>query len=176
LIARTSSLASELRAAQGDGRDALIGVLVPLDQQDEDVMLAFATHLGAVRGVEARDAADVAQALGELAARREVAREARRSRLRLRSAGFQSSLNIPAGPPAITATDGHELTPPTPIASITSISPQGRWRRQLVEALATRTRESGEIALLLAWQEGMDPENVRGYSLALDFWHVGVSG
>ncbi len=173
LIARTSSLASELRAAQGDGRDALIGILAPLDQQDEDVMLAFATHLGAVRGVEARDAADVAQALGELAVRREVAREGRRSRLRLRSAGFQSSLTIPAGPPAITATDGQELAPPIPI---TSISPQRRWRKQLVEALATRSRESGEVALVLAWQEGIDPNTVRGYSIALDFWRSGVSG
>lgn len=176
LTGRTASLAKGLRDAQSGGRDALIEALAPLDQEDEAVALAYAAHLATVRGAEARDAADVAQALGELAARREVSREARRSRLRLRSAGFPSSLNIPAGPPAITATDGHELTPPTPITSISSISPQGRWRRQLVEAVATRSRESGEIALLLAWQEGMDPENVRGYSLALDFWHVGVSG
>ena len=173
---RTASLAQELRDAQSGGRDAMIEALAPLDQQDEAVMLAYAAHLATVRGTEAKDAADVAQALGELAARREVAREARRSRLRLRSAGFPSSLNIPAGPPAITATDGRELTPPTPMTPITSIAPQERWRRQLVEALATRTRESGEVALLLAWQEGLDPENVRGYSLALDFWHTGVSG
>ena len=173
LSERTASLAQELRDAQSSGRDALIEALAPLDQQDEAVVVAYASHLATVRGAEARDAADVAQALGELAARREVAREARRSRLRLRSAGFPSSLTIPSGPPAVTATDGHELTPPTPI---TSISPQSRRRRQLVEALATRTRESGEVALLLAWQEGMDPENVRGYSLALDFWLRGVSG
>lgn len=172
LIARTGSLAGELRDAQSGGRDALITILAPLDQQDGAVLLAYATHLGSVRGAEARDAADVAQTLGELASRREVAREARRSRLRLRSAGFSSSLNIPAEPPSATATDGHEQ-PPTPI---TSISPQRRWRKQLVEALATRSRESGEVALVLAWQEGIDPDIVRGYSLALDFWRTGVSG
>ncbi|HEU5349211.1 MAG TPA: hypothetical protein VFU63_11430 [Ktedonobacterales bacterium] len=173
LTARTASLAGELRAAQNEGRDALIATLAPLDQQDEAVMVAFAAHLGTVRGPAARDAADIAQALGELAARREVAREARRSRLRLRSAGFPSSLTVPSGPPSITVTDGHE---PTPITPMTPMSPQRRWRRQLVEALATRSRESGEVALVLGWQEGIDPDTVRGYSLALDFWRHGVNG
>lgn len=173
LTSRTAALATELRAAQDGGRDTLIATLAPLDQHDEAVMLGYATHLGTVRGPDGRDAADVAQALGELAARREVAREARRSRLRLRSAGFPSSLIIPSGPPSITATDGHELTPPT---SVAAMSPLRRWRKQLVEALATRSRESGEVALLLAWQEGIDPDQVRGYSLALDFWRTGVSG
>jgi tetratricopeptide (TPR) repeat protein len=173
LQARTGRLAEELRAAQSGGRDAMIDVLAPLDQQDETVMVAYATHLGAVRGTAARDAADVAQALGELASRREIAREGRRSRLRLRSAGFVSSLAIPPGEPSIIATDGHEQTPPTPI---NAVSPQRRWRKQLVEAIATRSRESGEIALVLAWQEGINPDTVRGYSLALDFWRTGVSG
>jgi tetratricopeptide (TPR) repeat protein len=174
LVGRTSALADELRRAQSGGRAALITALSPLDAQDEPVMAAYASQLGTVRGADARDAADVAQALGELAARREVAREARRSRLRLRSAGFMSSLMIPAGPPSIQATDGRNLTPP--LAPITPLSPQRRWRKQLVEALATRSRESGEVALVLAWQEGIDADTVRGYSLALDFWRAGVAG
>jgi tetratricopeptide (TPR) repeat protein len=174
LTARITGLAGELRAAQSGGRDALIATLAPLDQQDEPVMLAYAAQLGSLRGTVGRDAADVAQALGELDIRREVAREARRSRLRLRSAGFPSSLTIPSGPPSIIATDGFGLTPPpTPITAISRLT---RWRKQLVEALATRSRESGEVALVLGWQEGMDPDNVRGYSLALDFWRTGVSG
>ncbi|HEX6540204.1 MAG TPA: tetratricopeptide repeat protein [Ktedonobacterales bacterium] len=175
LAAGTPALAKELHAAQSGGRDELTGALEPLDDQDLEVMLAYAAQLGTVRGPEARDAADVAQALGELAARREIAREARRSRLRLRSAGFPSSLTIPPGPPAIIATDGHELTPPLPPVTA-PVTPLGRWRKQLVEALATRSRESGEVALVLAWQEGIDPDTVRGYSLALDFWRGGVSG
>ncbi|HEX5440274.1 MAG TPA: hypothetical protein VFW76_05280, partial [Ktedonobacterales bacterium] len=172
LTARTTALAGELRAAQSGGRDALIATLAPLDQQDEPVMLEYAAQLGALRGAVGCDAADVAQALGELDIRRQVAREARRSRLRLRSAGFPSSLTIPSGPPSIMATDGFGLTP-TPITAISRLT---RWRKQLVEALATRSRESGEVALVLGWQEGMDPDNIRGYSLALDFWRSGVSG
>jgi tetratricopeptide (TPR) repeat protein len=173
LIARTPPLAAELRAAaQSGGRDALVATLEPLRQQDEPVMLAFASQLGSVRGSAARDAADVAQALGELDIRREVAREARRSRLRLRSAGFPSSVTIPLGPPSIVAPDGFSQTP-TPILSINRLT---RWRKQLVEALATRSRESGEVALVLGWQEGIDSDTVRGYSLALDFWRSGVSG
>src|SRR5690348_8470335 len=172
LTARTTALASELRAAQSGGRDALIATLAPLDQQDEPVVLAYAAQLGALRGAVGRDAADVAQALGELDIHREVAREARRSRLRLRSAGFPSSLTIPSGPPSIIATDGFGLTP----THITAISRLTRWRKQLVEALATRSRESGEIALVLGWQEGINPDTVRGYSLGLDFWRSGVSG
>jgi tetratricopeptide (TPR) repeat protein len=172
LIARNATLASELRAAQSGGRDALAAVLAPLDQQDEAAMVAYAASLGAVRGPEGRDAADIAQALGELDSRREVAREARRSRLRLRSAGSHSSLAIPAAP-AITAFSERPARQPTPISTLT---PLRRWRRQLVEALATRSRESGEVALVLAWQEGIDSDTVRGYSLALDFWRSGVSG
>ncbi|HEX5158875.1 MAG TPA: hypothetical protein VFW17_16815 [Ktedonobacterales bacterium] len=174
LTARTTALADELRAAQSGGRDALIATLSPLDQQDEPLMLEYAAQLGSLRGAVGRDAADVAQALGELDIRRQVAREARRSRLRLRSAGFPSSLTIPSGPPSIMATDGFDLTPPpTPITAISRLT---RWRKQLVEALATRSRESGEVALVLGWQEGIDPDTVRGYSLGLDFWRSGVSG
>ncbi|MBV8202806.1 MAG: tetratricopeptide repeat protein, partial [Acidobacteria bacterium] len=45
----------------------------------------------------------------------------------------------------------------------------------LVEAPVTRTREEGEVTLVLGWQEGEDPEIVRGCVILLDFWRRGAA-
>ncbi len=47
-------------------------------------------------------------------------------------------------------------------------------QHRLIEAYASRTRESGGLSLAMAWQEGADPDLVRGYILDLDFWQNGV--
>src|SRR5579859_4827188 len=99
LLAGVPALAESLRAAAPEGRDALTARLVAVSDAPEPVALVFALRLGDVRGDAARDAADVAQAMGELEARRDVAREARRARLRLRSTGAQATLPIPAAVP-----------------------------------------------------------------------------
>lgn len=168
LMGQIPAIAQELRAAQPGGRGALTDQLAPIQREDEPVALAFAMRLGDQRGGTARDAADVAQALGQLDARREVAREARRARLRLRSAGIPSQLDIPQGPPPVMSTSGgapgRSATPPLPIPR----------KPVLVEATATRTREGGEITLVLEWREGSDPDIVRGHIYLLDFWHEGI--
>jgi tetratricopeptide (TPR) repeat protein len=170
LLGEIPALAQALRAAEPGGREALAAQLERIEGQSEPVALAFMTRLGTMRGPEARDAADIAQAVGELGTRREVAREARRSRLRLRSAGFHPSLTVPPAPiaPLLAGDRGaveQELPAPIPLR---------QRRARLVEAHATRTREGGEVTLILGWQEGIDPDFVRGYIFQLDFWHDGV--
>jgi tetratricopeptide (TPR) repeat protein len=161
LLAGIPQLAEALMAAGPQGRDAVVDELAPIHAADEPVQRAFATRLGDVRGAQARAAAEVANALGELTPLREVAREARRARIRLRSTGALPSLDLAPPPGAIAARPAETAPapPPTP---------------QLVEAHVTRTREEGEVALVLAWQEGNDPEIVRGCVMQLDFWHDGV--
>ena len=163
-------------------RTALAEPLASIMDAEEPVAVAFAQRLGELRGAQANDAIEVAQALGDLETRGAVAREARRARIRLRSAGAQASVTIPPAPvvgrvagtasdaegaaisPTATASDGRA----TPMASATPRRPQ------LVEAYATRTRESGELSLALAWQEGGDSDSVRGYLFGLDFFEDGV--
>ncbi|MDE3230624.1 MAG: hypothetical protein KGO05_12165, partial [Chloroflexota bacterium] len=85
LVKRTEELAEALRGA-GD-RATLAARLAEAVGADADVAQAYAARLGNARGEGAGVAADIALALGEVDARHEVAREARRALVRLRSAG-----------------------------------------------------------------------------------------
>ena len=161
LLAQTGALAQALRAA--DDRAALSERLAQAVGADEAVARAYAERLGAVRGAEATLAAEVAHALGELDARHEVARAARRAGVRLRSAGARPTLTIPAAAaPAVAA--------PAPVAA----APSAPLQPVFVEAWATRTRESGEINLLIFWREGAEADLLRPYLFLLDFWQTGV--
>ena len=160
LTADLPALAERLRATVPQGRDALLAALAPVSQAPEPVAVAFAARLGTLRGSESRDAADVAHALGELGERPEVAREARRSRIRLRSAGAIPSLAVPA--------------PATSAAPITAADSEPLPHPILAEAYATRTRETGEMQLILAWQEGRDTNELHPWAILLDFWQEGT--
>ncbi|MBF6590903.1 MAG: hypothetical protein IVW57_10305, partial [Ktedonobacterales bacterium] len=171
LVGEVSALAQALRQAQSDGRAALAAQLERVEQVEEPVALAFAIRLGELRGEQGTDAANVAAALGELEPRREVAREARRARLRLGSTGIVPTLVIPPLPVGAVAAP---FTPARAAAADPSSAASFRHGPRLVEAYATRSRESGEMSLLLGWQESLDPDQVRGHLFLLDFWHDGV--
>ncbi|HEX8981796.1 MAG TPA: tetratricopeptide repeat protein [Ktedonobacterales bacterium] len=159
LVAQTSALAQALREA-GD-RATLVERLTQAVGMDESVAQGYAERLGGVRGAEALAAADVALALGELDTRHEVAREARRSGVRLRSAGALPTLAIPAASvtPAPSAAFSAPATPRAPIFD---------------EAWVSRTRESGELTLITLWREGSDADILRSYHFLLDFYTTGV--
>ena len=165
LLGELPALAAALRAAQHGGRPALAAALGRVEQLEEPVALAFALRLGAVRGAGANDAADVAQAMGELDPRREVAREARRARLRLRSAGATPSLTI-APLPAAAARAAQATAEPVHFASA--------HHPLLVEGHITRSRDAGELSMILVWQEGANPDIVRAQLFLLEFWHGGL--
>lgn len=163
LLAQTTALAQKLHDAGAD-RAALAAHLEQALGADEMIARTYAKRLGDVRGAEASAAADVALAIGEVDARHEVAREARRAGVRLRSAGAKTTLTIPAAPApeAPIATRAATQTPPVP------------RQAAFVEAYSTHTRESGEINLVIAWREGADPDLVRAYLFQLDYWQAGV--
>ncbi len=176
LLAGMPALAESLRAAAPEGHDALTARLVAVSDAPEPVALAFALRLGDVRGDAARDAADVAQAMGELEARRDVAREARRARLRLRSTGAPATLPIPATTPAAGPSGATRQvdTHATPLIAPSLATVPAPRSLRLALAFASRTRERGELALVLGWQEGSDPNFVRGHVFELGFWQEGV--
>jgi tetratricopeptide (TPR) repeat protein len=159
LLARVPVLADALRAAYPAGRVALIQALAPVEQAEQPVRQSFAMRLGDVRGPAAASAAEVANALGELAEARELAREARRARIRLRSVGALPTLDLAlvGSSTAISPT-----APPVPAGP------------QLVEAFVSRTRDEGEVVVLLAWQEGTDTEVVRVWTIDIDFFEHGI--
>jgi tetratricopeptide (TPR) repeat protein len=163
LLSGTETLAEALRAA-GEDRETMRASLQPVISADEPVAAAYTAALGDMRGAGAQSAADVATAIGELDARHEVAREARRARVRLRSAGVAHSIAIPPS----------HITPPTqPAAPAAPIRLTPRVAK-FIEAHATRSREAGEMTLVVVWQEGADPDVLRAYMFLLDFWREGV--
>ena len=159
LLESVPALAQDLRAAAADGRDAVATRLAAIENEDVPVRRAFAVRLGDVRGPDARQAVEVAHALGELSSDHETAREARRARIRLRSAGATPTLALS----------------PAPVAPLAPTA-EAAQRPRLVEALATRTRAEGELTLATAWQEGDDPAIIRGCILLLDYWRDGLKG
>jgi tetratricopeptide (TPR) repeat protein len=165
LLGELPALAGALREAQDGGREALAAELGRIEQMEEPVALAFALRLGDIRGPLARDATDVAQAIGELDPRREVAREARRARLRLQSAGATPSLTIAPLPVAIAR---------AALATAEAVHVPTIHYPRLAEGYATRSRDAGELSLVLAWQETSDSDYVRAYLILLDFWRHGL--
>lgn len=163
MLGATEALAQALRAA-GAEHDTFQAALKPVLDSEEPVAAAYAAALGDVRGAGAQYAADVATALGELDGRHEVAREARRARVRLRSAGAAHTIAVPAARvvPTIQTT--------APVAPIT-VAPR---EPKFIEAHVTRSREAGELTLITVWQEGTDDDILRAYLFLLDFWREGV--
>jgi tetratricopeptide (TPR) repeat protein len=158
LLAKVPALADALRAAAPEGQAAQVACLADVQRASEPVQIAFATRLGDARGPAGRAAAEVANALGELAAAHEVARAARRARIRLRSTGALPTLDL-----------APSTVPEAPVAA--PVVPDAP---RLVEAHVGAMRDQGEVMVALAWQEGSDPDYVRGCSMALDFWNDGV--
>ncbi|WIG59774.1 MAG: hypothetical protein OJF49_002521 [Ktedonobacterales bacterium] len=176
LLAEVPALAQSLHAAHPAGRDALLAALAPVRMAAEPVAQVFAARLEKLRATAGQDAADVSQAVGELDPRAEVAREARRSRIHLRSMGFVPTLLIPASAPAtLTPTAATPTMLAAAMAATETAEPHPlTWRERLVEAYVTRSREQGEVSLLLGWQEGNDPNFLHPQALLLDFWHDGL--
>ena len=157
LLSGTDALAQALRAADAN-REALHAALQPITDAEETVAAAYTAALGDARGAGAQAAADVATAISELDTRHEVAREARRARVRLRSAGVAHTITIP---PAQPVTPAHAVAPaPIPLA------PRAP---KFIEAHVTRSREAGELTLVVIWQEGADADVQRGVHVPAGF-------
>ncbi|MBA3823858.1 MAG: tetratricopeptide repeat protein [Ktedonobacterales bacterium] len=148
LIIQIPTMAAAVRAATD--RAGMTAALAPIMAQGAGEQLAFATTLGNQRDVVATDAADLAEALAELASDKAAAKEARRSVIRLRSAGFRAGVTVPRLIVARTET------------------PEARAALTFAQAWASRTRERSEVQLAIAWTRANG--EVDAYLLDLNIW------
>ncbi|HEX9069521.1 MAG TPA: hypothetical protein VF807_12190, partial [Ktedonobacterales bacterium] len=165
LTARTDELFSAVQSAAPGGRDSMIAALEPVIGADPAIAQHFAAGLGRARGESGPMAASLASILGESDPRPAVAREARKSRLRLQSAMINPSLALPVLAPAALVTHPHTHEhegEPLPLG----------WR--FLEAQASRTREEGDITLIVCFQEDTTQGQVRAYVADMDFWNEGL--
>ncbi len=144
LVEQIPVIAAELRAA--NTREIMQTALAPILGMPNDVQEALAQAIGRLRGDQGLDALDVVEAWSELGNQRAATKEARRASIRLESAGLRSRIKVPAAR-AVAATVPNEL--------------------QFAGAWATRSRESSEVAILIAWSRG---EEWQGYRISFIFW------
>ena len=101
------------------------------------------------------DAADIALALNELSPNKSVRKEARRTLIRMEEARLYPQWR----PPVVR----------TPVASIPVSHPPRFWRGYI-----TRSREEGEVQIILCWEQGFDYGDVRMFIFLVDFWEQGL--
>ena len=109
---------------------------------------------GLVRASDA-DAADLLLALHELAPEKTIRKEARRALIQLAGAKVFPSWT-PEAESAAVGTPGAEISPRF-------------WKGQISEM-----RESGELQLILCWEQGFEYGEARVMSFLFDFWAEGV--
>jgi len=102
------------------------------------------------------DAADLLSAIHELSPIKNVRKEARRSLIRLEGARIYPQWNVPI-----------ERIPLVQIEDTTN--PPRFWKGLVTDSLG-----SGEVQLLLCWEQGDGYRDVRVLSFLLEFWHDGV--
>ena len=100
------------------------------------------------------DAADVLLAINELSQSKPARKEARRSLIRLEEVRIYPKWSPPIDRPQLVQI---------------STNPPRFWK-----GILTDTFESGEIQLLLCWEQGEDYSQARMLGFLLEFWHDGV--
>ena len=130
--------------------------LSPLLAQSEPVQQALIQGLGKQ---VTQEAADLLQALHEMATTKELRKEARRSLLRLENAKITPRWQLPA----------EEQAPAKPIASQSSMPPRF-WKGFYTDTLAEE--EAAEVVLL--WEEGEGYKEARIMGMTLDYRLHGI--
>src|SRR6266496_4153559 len=129
--------------------------LTPITSLSESAQIAL---LKALSKENTTEAANVLLAVNTFAPLKETRKEARRSLIRLEEARYYPQWTPPQ--------------PPAPAAAIeeaTSTGPMRFWKGQYTDSRAT-----GEIQLMLFWEQGENFKEVRTFGFLLEFWHDGV--
>ncbi len=149
---RYQEIASDLHASKD--QEQVEEALTEINALPEDAQMALLKELSKEKQ---SDAADVLVAINELSSLKEVRKEARRSLIRLEGARI-----YPRWKPPI------ERAPA--LSSFQLLANQPRfWKGIVTDSLA-----SGEVNLLLCWEQGEDYREVRVLGFLLEFWHDGV--
>lgn len=155
IFGRYQQIAAVVRASED--RPAVEVALGEINALSESVQMALIKRLATEQQV---DAADLLAALYEFATLKTVRKEARRALIRLEGAKVYPRWQPPA-----------EQAPAFGISAALQFSanPPRFWK-----GFVTDSRASGEVQLVLAWQQGEDYKEVRVLTFLLEFWHDGV--
>ncbi|HEX7733885.1 MAG TPA: tetratricopeptide repeat protein [Ktedonobacteraceae bacterium] len=147
---RRQALAGELHGCTSRAQAETL--LVDVFALSEEAQLGLLKSL--VRASDA-DAADLLLALNELAPEKTVRKDARRALIQLAGAKVVPSWTPEEDRPAVGA-PGTE-------------NPPRFWK-----GLVTEMRDSGELQLILCWEQGLEYSEARLVSFLLDYWSAGV--
>lgn len=150
LLARRQAMAEELHLCTS--RAEAEGIFAPIFALDEATQMALLKGLVRVRD---SDAADLMLAMHELAPAKTVRKEARRTLIQLAGAKV-----YPSWTPEPEATN---------VVGVAVEQPPRFWKGQVAEI-----RETGEMEMILCWEQGVEYNDVRMLSFLLDFWREGV--
>jgi tetratricopeptide (TPR) repeat protein len=127
----------------------------PITSLSEDAQIVL---LQALSREKMNEAADILLAVNTFAPLKEVRKEAHRSLIRMEGARFYPTWTPPS-PPA-----------PAPVVEeIPSLDSLRFWKGQF-----TDTRITGEMQLILFWEQAHNPKEVRTIGFLLEFFHDGV--
>ena len=150
LFSQYPSIAEQLHASQDQAQIEV--ALTPIMSVSEAVQNALIKSLAKANRSEA---ADILVAINAFSPQKELRKEARRGLLRLEGSKTRPHWTAP-----VTQAPAVQLASPNP--------------PRFLNGLATRSRESGEIQLILSWEQGYEYSETRMLSFLLDFWHDGV--
>ena len=150
LLAEYQQNAQQIRQSKDAAQ--VESVLAPINALSENTQIAFVKALARENNT---DAADILVAVNALSPQKEVRKEARRSLIRLEGAKIYPQWTAPIVQ--------------TPIVQVNVANPPRFWK-----GYVTRSREEGEIQLLLSWEQGYDYADARMFIFLLDYWRDGV--
>jgi tetratricopeptide (TPR) repeat protein len=142
-------IADDLHASQN--RQQATEALSEINSMPEATQMALLKLLSKEHN---QQAADVLVAIHELSPNKNVRKEARRSLLRLEMVKIHPDWTPPASAPLVSQ----------PIDN-----PPRFWK-----GLVTQNRESGEVELVLCFEQGIDYNDGRIFVFLLDFWRAGI--
>jgi len=149
-LSRVPAIAAALEAASS--REEVAAALAELYALGPAMLVAFLDRLA--RRHE-RSAMQIAVALAELSESKEVRREARRTLLRLTSAGVRPTWNLPQSAGARTAA--------------TTLAGPRFW-----QGFVSSSRQEGEVNLVLTWDLDGTETRLQSLVFLLDFWNAGL--
>ncbi len=152
LLAQYRQIAQSLYSSRDETQAGQ--ALTPITSLPEASQLAL---LKAISKETTTDAANVLLAVNILAPLKEARKEAKRSLLRLETAKIYPQWTPPIAQPTVVETNEESNTP------------SRFWK-----GLFTNTRETGEMQLVLFWEQGNHYREVRMLGFLLEFWHDGV--
>ncbi len=141
----------------GENQAQVEATLTTITDLPEATQLAFLKTLSKEHH---QDAADLTLALNEFSPAKEVRKEARRSLIRLQEVNI-----YPQWQPPVKRTALIEMFEEAQAA----INPPRFWK-----GIVTKSRDVGEVSLVLLWEQGVDYREVRLMGFLLEFWSEGV--